>query len=119
MIDRAEITPDRHAFPYFWVPAGCETGTPSGKPGPDASPVPSRQGDTGWLLLAHRGGGGNRTRVLRLLNRHSPSAAGCIFSGPPPLPAPAMDPRRPVVFPTADRQNHSGKSYVMTPVPDP
>jgi hypothetical protein len=36
LIDRVEITRDRHAYPYFWVPAGCETGTPSGKPGPDA-----------------------------------------------------------------------------------
>jgi len=22
LIDRVEITPDRHAYPYFWVPAG-------------------------------------------------------------------------------------------------
>ncbi len=64
LIDRVEITPERHAYPYFWVPAGCETGTPSGKPGPDAPPVPSRQGDTGWLFIANRGGGGNRTRSL-------------------------------------------------------
>ncbi|MHB1554501.1 MAG: hypothetical protein ACYCSX_15025 [Acidimicrobiales bacterium] len=55
LIDRVEITPERHAYPYFWVPAGCETGTPSGKPGPDAPPVPSRQGDTGWLFMANRG----------------------------------------------------------------
>ncbi|MGC8464236.1 MAG: recombinase family protein, partial [Acidimicrobiales bacterium] len=67
LVDRVEITPDRHAYPYFWVPAGCETGTPSGKPGPDAPPVPAHQGDTGWLFMANRGGGGNRTRVLRLL----------------------------------------------------
>ncbi len=60
LIDRVEITtPERHAYPYFWVPAGCETGTPSAKPGPDASPVPSHQGDTGWLFMANRGGGGN------------------------------------------------------------
>jgi len=35
----------------------------------------------------HRGGGGNRTRVLRLLNRPSPSAAGGGLSGSAPLPA--------------------------------
>jgi len=34
-----------------------------------------------------RGGGGNRTRVLRLLSRSSPSAAGGGLSGPVPLPA--------------------------------
>src|ERR1035441_1691022 len=36
-----------------------------------------------------RGGGGNRTRVLRLLNGPSPSAAGVGLSGPTPLPAAA------------------------------
>ncbi len=55
LIDRVEITPDRHAYPYFWVPAGCETGTSSGKPGPDAPPVPSRQEDTGWLFVTSGG----------------------------------------------------------------
>ena len=34
-------------------------------------------------LRASRGGGGNRTRVLRYLNRASPGAAGCAFLGPP------------------------------------
>ena len=92
LIDRVEITPDRHAYPYFWVPAGCETGTPSGKPGPDAPPVPARQGDTGWLFMANRGGGGNRTRVLQHLNGPSPSAAGGRLSGAAPLPA-AVPPR--------------------------
>jgi site-specific DNA recombinase len=92
LIDRVEITPDRHAYPYFWVPAGCETGTPSGKPGPDAPPVPARQGDTGWLFMANRGGGGNRTRVLQHLNGPSPSAAGGRLSGAVPLPA-AVPPR--------------------------
>jgi len=41
--------------PYFWVPAGCESGTPSGRPGPDAPPMPSRQGNIGWLFMANRG----------------------------------------------------------------
>ncbi|MHB1928996.1 MAG: recombinase family protein [Acidimicrobiales bacterium] len=54
LIDRVEITPDRHAYPFFWVPAGGETGTPSGKPGPDAPPVPAHQGDTGWLFVTSR-----------------------------------------------------------------
>jgi len=62
LIDRVEITPDRHAYPYFWVPVGCET---SGKPAPNAPPVPAHQGDTGWLFMANRGGGGNRTRSGR------------------------------------------------------
>ena len=87
LIDRVEITPERHAYPYFWVPAGCETGTPSGKPGPDAPPVPAPQEDTGWLFAASSGGGGNRTRVLQLLIRPSPSAAGSRLSGAPLLPA--------------------------------
>jgi len=87
LIDRIEITPDRHAYPYFWVPAGCETGTPSGKPGPDAPPVPAHQGDTGWLFVPSGGGGGNRTRVLRLLNGPSPSAAGGRLSGTASPPA--------------------------------
>ena len=39
LVDRVEITPERHAYPYFWVPAGCETGTPSGEPGPNAPSV--------------------------------------------------------------------------------
>ena len=56
LIDRVEITPDRHAYPYFWVPAGCET---NGNPAPNAQPVPARQGDTGWLFATSRGGGGN------------------------------------------------------------
>ena len=55
LMDRVEITPERHAYPYFWVPAGCETGTPSAKPAPDAPPVPTPQGDTGWLFMASRG----------------------------------------------------------------
>ena len=92
LIDRVEITPDRRACPYFWVPAGCETGTPSGKPGPDAPPVPAHQGDTGWLFVTSGGGGGNRTRVLRLLTGPSPSAAGERLSGAAPAPA-SMPPR--------------------------
>jgi len=55
LIDRVEIAPERHAYPYFWVPTGCETGTPRGKPGPNAPPVPAHQGDTGWLLMANGG----------------------------------------------------------------
>jgi len=37
--------------------------------------------------MANRGGGGNRTRVLRLLDEASPSAAGGRLSGPRPSPA--------------------------------
>lgn len=55
LIDRVEITPDRHAFPYFWVPVDCETRPASGKPTPNAPPVPAQKGDTGWLLMANRG----------------------------------------------------------------
>ncbi len=105
LIDRVEITPDRHAYPYFWVPAGCETGTPSGKPGPDAPPVPAHQGDTGWLFVTSGGGGGNRTRVLRLLNGPSPSAAGGGISGPVSQPASGPVPSRPSLFPAADRHH--------------
>jgi site-specific DNA recombinase len=94
LIDRIEITPDRHAYPYFWVPAGGETGTPSGKPGPDAPPVPSHQGDTGWLFVTSSGGGGNRTRVLQLLHGTSPSAAGGQISSPASPPASARVPSR-------------------------
>jgi hypothetical protein len=54
LIDRVEVTSDRHAYPYFWVPPGCETATPSGKPAPNAPPVPTRQGDTGWLFVTSR-----------------------------------------------------------------
>jgi len=43
------------AVPYFWVPFGCETGTPSGKPGPNAPPVSTHQGDTGWLFVKSSG----------------------------------------------------------------
>jgi len=87
LIDRVEITPDHHAYPYFWVPAGCETRPASGKPAPNAPPVPTHQGDTGWLFVTSGGGGGNRTRVLRLLDEASPSAAGGGLSGPRPSPA--------------------------------
>jgi len=55
LIDRVEITPDRHAYPYFWVPAGCGTLPASGKPGPDAPPVSAHQGDTGWLFVTSGG----------------------------------------------------------------
>ncbi|MGH9110305.1 MAG: hypothetical protein ACRDY3_12740 [Acidimicrobiales bacterium] len=54
LIDRVEITPDRHAYPYFWVPIGCETHPASGKPAPDAPPAPAPQGDTGWLFATNR-----------------------------------------------------------------
>jgi len=55
LIDRVEIAPDRHADPYFWAPAGCETRPASGKPAPDAPPAPTHEGDTGWLFMANRG----------------------------------------------------------------
>jgi Helicase conserved C-terminal domain/SNF2-related domain len=91
LIDRVEITPDGHAYPYFWVPAGFEA---SGKPALDAPPTPSHQGDTGWLFMANRGGGGNRTRVPRLLRRPSPSAAGERVSDLATPPAPEPGPSR-------------------------
>jgi hypothetical protein len=62
LIDRVEITPDRHAYPYFWVPVGCETHPASGKPAPNAPPVPALQGDTGWLFMANRGGGASKSQ---------------------------------------------------------
>jgi len=57
-----------------------------------------------------RGGGGNRTRVLRLLNGPSPSAAGSLVSGPEPPPAVAQDPSHPLLFPRAGRQLPAGES---------
>ncbi|MGH9093281.1 MAG: hypothetical protein ACRDZR_18155, partial [Acidimicrobiales bacterium] len=36
LIDRVEITPDRHAYPCFWVPSGCEARPSYGEPVPDA-----------------------------------------------------------------------------------
>ena len=96
LIDRVEITPERHAYPYFWVPAGCETGTPGGKPGPDARPVPAHQGDTGWLFMADGGGGGNRTRVPQLRSLHSPSAVGVYVSGTPASPTQPVFPSHPL-----------------------
>jgi len=65
------------------------------------------------------GGGGNRTRVLWLLSRPSPSAAGGGVSGPALPPATALVPSRPAMSPTADRPCRSGEPYWMTPVPDP
>ena len=111
LIDRVEITPDRHVYPYFWAPDGCETGMPSGKPAPDAPPVPSRQGDTGWLFVTSGGGGGNRTRVLQLLDGTSPSAAGGRISGPASPPASARDPSQ-LRFPLSARWRHrQGKPH--------
>ncbi len=94
LIDRVEITPDRHAYSFFWVPDGCDTGIPGGKPAPNAPPVPARLGDTGWLFMATRGGGGNRTRVLRSLNGPSPSAASGESSEPTGPLAPWSSPNR-------------------------
>jgi site-specific DNA recombinase len=87
LIDRVEITPDRHAYPYFWVPSGCEAAPLHGEPVPDAPPAPTRKGDAGWLFVTSGGGGGIRTRVLRSFNRPSPSAAGTGLSGAASLPA--------------------------------
>ena len=114
LIDRVEITPERHAYPYFWVPAGCETGTPSGKPGPDAPPVPAHQGDTGWLFMANRGGGGNRTRVLRLLVGPSPSAADRRLSRTPLLSAAAASRIRQRV-PAGQPEQPTSELHSMTP----
>ena len=65
------------------------------------------------------GGGGNRTRVLQLLNEPSPSAAGSCISGPEPPPAITRDPSHPLLSPGAGQRCPSGESYWMTPVPDP
>ena len=63
LIDRVEITPERHAYPYFWVPAGCDnTGTSAGKPGPEAPPVSAHSGDTGWLFVTSSGGGASKSQ---------------------------------------------------------
>jgi len=87
LIDRVEITPDRRAYLYFWVPASCDPTPTTDERGPNAQPAPSHQEDAGWLFMTNRGGGGNRTRVLRLLNGPSPSAASGWFSGTVPPPA--------------------------------
>jgi hypothetical protein len=87
LIDRVEMTPDRRAYPYFWVPASCGVGPTTNEQTQNAQPVSTLQGDTGWLFVTSSGGGGNRTRVLRLLNGPSPSAAGGKLSGAAPLPA--------------------------------
>ena len=52
LIDRVEITPDRQAFPYFWVPS-CFPATENH--GHNAQPVPTQKGDTGWPFVANRG----------------------------------------------------------------
>src|SRR5579862_2281607 len=66
----------------------------------------------------HRGGGGNRTRVLRLLIGPSPSAAGRGLSGAPLLPA-ATAPRirRRVLSGRSERPR--SKPCLMTPVNQP
>ena len=69
LIDRVEITPDRQAYPFFWAPATCEAVPTTDKRGQYAQPAPTHQGDTGWLFVTSRGGGGNRTRVEQLWSR--------------------------------------------------
>ena len=59
LIDRVEITPDRHAYPFFWVPATCDVGPTTIEQTQNAKPASTHQGDTGWLFMANRGGGGN------------------------------------------------------------
>ncbi len=118
LIDRVEITPDRRAYPYFWVPASCDPAPTTDERGPNAQPAPSHQEDTGWLFMTNRGGGGNRTRVLRLLIGPSPSAASGRLSGTPPLPAmSAFRIRRDV--PGGRSERPPGKPHLMTPVHQP
>jgi hypothetical protein len=94
------------------------THSASGKPAPDAPPVPTPKGDTGWLFVANRGGGGNRTRVLRFLTGPSPSAADRELSGAPLQPA-ATAPRIRRDVPGGRSERLPGEPYVMTPVHQP
>jgi len=48
--------------------------------------------DQGLCGRERRGGGGNRTRVLRFLDGPSPSASGGWISGSAPSPAPRRSP---------------------------
>jgi hypothetical protein len=64
------------------------------------------------------GGGGNRTRVLRLLIEPSPSAAGRKLSGAPLLPA-ATAPRIRQSVPAGRPKRPTGKLHWMTPVHQP
>ena len=54
LIDRVEITPDRRAYPYFWVPASCDPAPTTDERGPNAQPAPSHQEDTGWPFMTNR-----------------------------------------------------------------
>jgi len=44
----------RHVHPYFWVPAGCETHPASGKPDPNAPPVPAQNSLSAHLMCVSR-----------------------------------------------------------------
>ena len=67
------------------------------------------------LRRPHRGGGGNRTRVLQLLSRPSPSAAGLGISSPGSSPASAQGSSRHRFPCSAHRRHRSGESHEMTP----
>ena len=98
----------------------------AGQPDAQRSAPGGRTGDGSFArpravfpLGPHRGGGGNRTRVLQLLNGTSPSAAGGRISGPASPPAPARDPSQ-LRFPLSARWRHrQGKPHEMTPATDP
>ena len=66
LIDRVEITPDRRAYPYFWVPASCDPAPTRDERGPNAQPAPCHQEDTGWLFVTSRGGGASKSQPLRI-----------------------------------------------------
>jgi prevent-host-death family protein len=75
LIDRVEITPERHAYPYFWVPATARTETPTGpEPGPDASPASAHSGDTGWLFVTS---GGAELSLFEPPRRSEPTRSRC------------------------------------------
>jgi len=67
---------------------------------------------------SHGGGGGNRTRVLQLLIRPSPSAAGRRLSGAPLLPATTASRIRRDV-PDGRSERPSGEPCLMTPAFQP
>ena len=54
-----QAVPMRATYAHRW---SGERRSRSGRPGPDVPPVPSRQGNTGWLFMANRGGGASKSQ---------------------------------------------------------
>jgi len=116
LIDRVEITPERHAYPYFWVPAGCESNSASGMPGPNAQPVPSYQEDTGWLFVIHQVEvAGVEPASPGILDGTSPSALRRRCLGSRHATGAGAGPQPTEMSLTARRRRRSGKPCKMTP----